>query len=173
MKSISISPKWDQRFLELAGHVAAWSKDPSTKAGAVLVGRRRQQISLGYNGFPPGIEDTSERLNDRQTKYNLVVHAERNALYNADFDTEGGTMYVSPLPPCSDCAKSIITKGITRVVAIVPTEEQASRWGESFELMAKMFAETGIDLALVPLKRVVKEYFIGDGTATGRPAGRV
>jgi deoxycytidylate deaminase len=26
--------KWDNRFLELARHVAQWSKDPSTRTGA-------------------------------------------------------------------------------------------------------------------------------------------
>lgn len=29
--------KWDQRFLELAKVVSTWSKDPSTKTGAVIV----------------------------------------------------------------------------------------------------------------------------------------
>jgi dCMP deaminase len=28
---------WDKRFLDLAEHVAQWSKDPRTKVGAVIV----------------------------------------------------------------------------------------------------------------------------------------
>ena len=29
--------RWDRRYVGLAQHVAGWSKDPSTKVGAVLV----------------------------------------------------------------------------------------------------------------------------------------
>jgi deoxycytidylate deaminase len=44
-----LNPKWDRRFLELARHVAAWSKDPSTQVGAVVAEGKRV-VSLGYNG---------------------------------------------------------------------------------------------------------------------------
>lgn len=30
-------PKWDARFLELAEHVAEWSKGPRKRIGAVIV----------------------------------------------------------------------------------------------------------------------------------------
>lgn len=140
---------WDRKFLGLAAHVAGWSKDPSTKTGAVVVGRDKTEVALGYNGFPPGIADTPERLNDRPLKYKLVVHAERNALDNARFDVRGGTVYVSPWPPCAECAKSIITRGIKRVVAVEPTPEQVERWGDSFKLMKLLFDEAGVELVLV------------------------
>lgn len=29
--------KWNRRFVELAKNVSTWSKDPSTKVGAVIV----------------------------------------------------------------------------------------------------------------------------------------
>ena len=73
--------KWDMRFLALAEHVSEWSKDPSTQVGAVIThSRSKRVISLGFNGFPAGVEDTEERLEDRTTKYEMVVHAEQNAL---------------------------------------------------------------------------------------------
>src|ERR1051326_2813900 len=53
--------KWDRRFLELAKHVSSWSKDPSTKVGAVIVDANRRVVATGYNGFPRGVEDTPER----------------------------------------------------------------------------------------------------------------
>ena len=34
--------KWDKRFLEIAHQVATWSKDPSTKVGAIIVGDKLQ-----------------------------------------------------------------------------------------------------------------------------------
>ena len=68
--------KWDLRFLELAHHISQWSKDPSTKVGCVVVGSDREIRSTGFNGFPRGIEDSIERLEDREEKYPLICHAE-------------------------------------------------------------------------------------------------
>lgn len=28
--------KWDRRFLDLASHIASWSKDPNTKVGSKI-----------------------------------------------------------------------------------------------------------------------------------------
>ena len=40
------SPAWDERFLSLAHHVSGWSKDPSTKVGAVIVRRLARGTEL-------------------------------------------------------------------------------------------------------------------------------
>ena len=66
---------WTRRYINLAKEIATWSKDPRTKVGAVVVGKEGQILSQGYNGFPRGIEDREERLNDREQKYRYVVHA--------------------------------------------------------------------------------------------------
>lgn len=142
--------KWDRRFLRLADF---WgkecSKDPSTKVGAVLV-RGRKVVNLGYNGFPPGIADTEERLNDRPTKYGLMVHGEINAILNAGQSVEGCTLYTTPFQPCRDCTKIILAAGIARVVAPYPTAEQRIRWGTSFDEAAALLAERGVALDLIP-----------------------
>ena len=76
----------DIKFLRTATEIARiWSKDPSTKVAAVAVGEPRNQIAWGYNGFPPGIADTPARLAHRETKLSLTLHAEPNALANAEF----------------------------------------------------------------------------------------
>ena len=77
--------KWNERYMAMAKEVAQWSKDPNTKVGAVAVGEKGQILSQGYNGFPRGIIDTPRRLNDRETKLSLVVHAEMNAIFNATY----------------------------------------------------------------------------------------
>ena len=74
--------KWDGRFLDIAREISTWSKDPSRKIGAIAV-RDRKILATGYNGFPKGIEDTPTRLNIREVKYQYVVHAEMNCIYNA------------------------------------------------------------------------------------------
>ena len=43
--------KWDKRFLELSRHVSNWSKDPSTKVGAIITDGIKI-VSMGFNGLP-------------------------------------------------------------------------------------------------------------------------
>lgn len=138
---------WQERFLELAEHVAQWSKDPSTKVGAVIVGTDKRKVAFGYNGFPPGIAD-DDRLLDRPTKYRLIQHAERNALDNCSFDPTGGWLFATH-PPCSECAKSILTKGISAVVFRQVDPSFAERWAAEYELTAAIFEEAGITLLAV------------------------
>ena len=47
--------KWDHRFLALAEHISHWSKDPSTKVGAVITHRSKRVVSMGFNGLPAGV----------------------------------------------------------------------------------------------------------------------
>jgi dCMP deaminase len=144
--------KWHHRFLDLAAHVAEWSKDPSTKTGAVIVRPDRSIVSVGYNGFPRGVNDSYERLNDRPIKYAMVTHAEVNAILSAHGPVEGCTIYVHPWPPCSSCAGAVIQAGIKRVVSVEPTPEQEERWGDSFNIMRTMFREAGVRLDTVPAR---------------------
>jgi dCMP deaminase len=141
--------KWDQRYLALAKEVSTWSKDPSTKVGAVVVGGKKEVLAQGFNGFPRGIDDSDERYNDRETKYKLVVHAEMNAIYNATYSgvsLDGATLYIYGLPICSECAKGIIQVGIKRVV--VEQAKELGNWNESVELSKAMFGEANIELII-------------------------
>ena len=133
---------WDDRFLKLAQHIAQWSKDPSTKVGAVIVRPNRTIASVGYNGFPRGVND-DERLNDRPYKYAMTVHAEANAILSANERLDGCTLYVTPLSPCSSCASIIIQSGIRRVVAYMP--HQPEHWADSFAIARTMLDEAGIE----------------------------
>ena len=142
--------KWDQRFLKLAEEVASWSKDPSRKIGAVAIGTKGQVLAQGFNGFPRGIADTEERYNDRERKYELVVHAEMNVIYNATYNgvsLDGATLYVTGLPVCSECAKGIVQVGIKRV--IMRDMEIPDSWQESWRKTQEMFNETGIQFKFV------------------------
>lgn len=141
-----VSDKWDRRFLDLAQHVAQWSKDPSTKVGCVIANTMKQVVSIGYNGFPRGVEDTPERLNDRETKYRLVVHSEPNAIANANMSVRGCTVYTWPFAPCVECMKILATNGISRVVHPSLSDELRERWGESLKHAEDLAREVGIEL---------------------------
>jgi dCMP deaminase len=139
---------WDARFVDMAAHVGAWSKDPSTKTGCVIVRRDRTIASVGYNGLPRGVRDDPERLRHRPTKLAMTVHAESNAVLAAHEPLHGSTAYVHPWPPCAGCAALLIQAGILRVVAPAPTRAQRERWQESFDHAATMLTEAGIRLDL-------------------------
>lgn len=137
--------KWDQRYLKLAEEVASWSKDPSRKIGAVAVGAKGQVLAQGFNGFPRGIDDSEERYNDRERKYELVVHAEMNVIYNATYSgvsLDGATLYVTGLPVCSECAKGIVQVGIKRV--IMREMEIPESWLSSWHKTREIFHEAKI-----------------------------
>lgn len=138
---------WDFRFLQLAEHIASWSKDPSTKVGAVIVRPNRTIASVGFNGFPRGVLDLPDRLETREIKYMLTVHAEANAILSANEPVQGHTLYVSPLHPCASCAALIVQAGIGRVVA--QTQETPDRWSQSFHNASIIFEEAGIPIVVV------------------------
>ena len=144
--------KWDKRFLSLAKHIAEWSKDPSTKCGAVIT-KGNKIISLGFNGLASGIEDYAERLANRDVKYKMVIHAEENAIIFANQDLEGCTIYLWPFPPCSNCAAKIIQTGITRVVAPIASSDLIERWGDSLKISANMYDEVGVEFVEVADER--------------------
>lgn len=143
------SQKWIKRYLKIAQEVSEWSKDPSTKVGAVIIGANGQIVSQGYNGFPRGILDLEERLNNRPLKYKLVVHAERNALLNALYNgasVKDCALFVHGLPVCNECAKSIIQSGISKVYYDTIPKEQ---WKEQSDFAIKMFEEAGVKVQYV------------------------
>ena len=140
-----MSEKWDRRFIDLALHISEWSKDPSTKVGCVVVGEDREIRSTGFNGFPRGIEDSMERLEDRELKYPLICHAEENAIMHAariGISLKDCTAYVT-WPPCTRCARSLIQAGVTEVV-YPDNIEIPDRWVEDFERSSSMMEEAGV-----------------------------
>ncbi len=137
--------KWDLRFLDLAEMIGSWSKDPSSKVGAVIVDQDRRIVSTGYNGFPQRISDSEDRLLNRDIKYKLVVHGEMNALLFAERSVKGCTLYTTPFLPCSSCASIFIQAGIKRVVSKFTDNP---RWLESIELAQSLFKEAGVECSV-------------------------
>jgi dCMP deaminase len=129
---------WDDRFIRLAQEFASWSKDPSTKVGAVIVDHDRRVIGSGYNGFPRGVDDGQNRYSDKPTKYKLIVHAEANAILNAVSSVRGMTMYTTKYP-CSECTKLVIQAGLYMVVT--PPPGAGEPWATDAEFSKAMMKE--------------------------------
>ena len=138
--------EWDSFFLRFARDVAGMSKDPDRQVGAVVVTPDRRQLSLGYNGFPPEVEDLPSLLADRDFKLANMVHAEVNCLRQAPFPLEGCTLYVTRFP-CNRCAERIMASGIYRVVAPAPDFGHA-RWGTSWRQAAGLMESAGLAITL-------------------------
>ena len=152
------SLKWHQRFMEVAELVATWSKDTSTKTGAVVVGPDREIRATGYNGLVRGVDDNKPERLERPTKYDFFELAERNAIYNACLtgtSLKGCVMYATHAP-CTDCARAIIQAGIAMVVTHkVEIDESTPQntWRDKLVFSEEMFKEAGIEYLLLPPKK--------------------
>jgi len=144
---------WDKRYLRLAQHIGAWSKDPSTQVGAVIIAPETGQVlSQGYNGFPRGIEDSDKRYATRDEKLSRTVHAEMNAVYNASLSgisLNGGTLYVHGLPICEQCSLGIIQVGIKKVVVTDSPVDQ--KWQTSCFRAQENLNEAGVKYQTVKI----------------------
>lgn len=151
MASKALSKEKKILYFQLAQKFAAFSKDPSTKVGAVFIASGSHQIlSTGYNGFPRGINEKDLKRWQRPGKYKLVEHAERNCIYNAarnGTSLEGGLAFVT-LYPCCDCARGIIQSGIKKIVTTV-TEDAKKRWGEDWKISNYLFEEAGVEVEIL------------------------
>lgn len=139
--------KWDKHYLGLAVYHSKLSKDPRSKVGCVITNGKESPV-LGYNGFPQGIDDSKDRLNDYDMKHKLVIHAELNALLTADRSLNGNTLYCTH-PPCIRCTVNIIRKGITRVVCLKSSNEKMTKHKVDLALSKELFNEANIDFSVV------------------------
>jgi len=130
----------------MAKLVSTWSKDESTKVGAVIVDSDNTVISVGFNGFPRRIQDTDQRLNNRDVKLKMIIHAEINAIITAKRPLNGTTIYTYPFMSCSQCAGLIIQSGICRHISYKTDNE---RWKDSFDLALEMFDEARVIVNLL------------------------
>jgi dCMP deaminase len=137
------TPRLKHWALDMARHVAKLSKDPSSKVGAIIFDSKRRLVSAGYNGFARGVHDTKERLDDRETKYKLILHAEKNAIMFATAPLDGCTLVVTH-PCCAQCAALVIQAGIAHVMWPRPDTEFKARWADDLKLTWQQFNEAGV-----------------------------
>lgn len=139
---------WDEFYLKMAYEVSLKSKDRSTKVGAVIVGQDNEIRSIGYNGFPRGVDDDVEERHERPAKYMYTEHAERNAIFNAvraNIPIKGCKMYLNFAPyPCCDCTRAVIQSGIVEIITSNMDFSGIGGWTESLKVGGEMLKECGI-----------------------------
>ena len=143
---------WDEYFMGIAMLAARRSKDPSTQVGACIVSQDNIIISTGFNGMPMGCSDDEfpwDRTGE-ETKYPYVVHAELNAILNANGrDLRGSRLYVA-LFPCNECAKAIIQSGVKEVLYL------SDKYGSTPSTLASQRMLTAAGVKFTQLKTTVK-----------------
>lgn len=140
-KSIS----WDEYFMLLALMSSYKSKDPATKVGCVFVDQNNHQLSMGYNGFVAGVDESqvpwgdSEEADHLHRKHGYVVHAEANAILHSQANLAGSKLYVT-LFPCPECAKMVATKKVKEVIYL--SDKFSHK--ESTQISKRVFELAGI-----------------------------
>jgi dCMP deaminase len=137
----------------MADLIASRSKDRSIKIGAVLV-KDGAVISLGYNGFPRGVNDDAEHRHERPAKYAYTEHGERNSIYNAaraGVSTLDSVMYTQGVP-CADCARAAIQAGVSKIVAYYQADDTVMpKWKDSCAIGREMLDEAGVEVVTIGL----------------------
>lgn len=134
-----------KRFLQLAKHIAAWSKDDSTKVGCVIIDNCNRIVSTGYNG--PPIKFNDKLVVNRQIKIATTIHAELNAILFAKRDLSNCTLYVTHFP-CKACAAVIAQTGI-KTVYTTKNEDFDRRWSENIRFSKLIFKSCKIKLWII------------------------
>ena len=112
---IQKSKSWSDEFwLDLVDLVATQSHCLKKKVGCVIVDKKKRLVSMGVNGTLAGMPNKCED-DDGKTIHREVLHAEMNALANADKKISGCTAYLN-YSPCENCAKTLLQFGIKRFV---------------------------------------------------------
>ena len=116
------------------------SKDPATKVGCVFVDQNNHQLTMGYNGFVAGIDesklpwgkDKSQPLEHQ--KYGYVVHSEANAILHSPRSLAGSKCYVT-LFPCNECAKLLASVKVSEVIFLSNKHQET----EAHKIARKIF----------------------------------
>lgn len=141
------SQKWDERFLGISRNISSWSKDPSTKVGALAVDIERKMIAQGYNGFPKGCDDSDQFYANRESKYARVIHAETNIICNACNSRVGlhnSTIYIYGMYPCPECVKLLAQVHVVRIVFQLGETQNLDKWKGDFETSKSLMRELHI-----------------------------
>ena len=107
---------WNNIFMQEAALWSTRSHDTQTKCGCVLV-KDKTVISTGYNGFIRDIDD-SVLPTTRPDKYQFMIHAEANAVFNSvrlGRSTLSSTAYITA-PPCLSCLQMLYQCGVIKII---------------------------------------------------------
>lgn len=126
MSKIYVMTKFDDLYHDIAERVARLSRAQRLQVGAVIV-KDHRILSYGYNGTPPGFDNTCEFESSHTDMQGnvvtslvtkpMVIHAEMNAIAKVARSHDsclGASLYITHAP-CIECSKAILQAGISAV----------------------------------------------------------
>ncbi len=130
----------------------AASHDPHRQVGVSIYSPDGELLAVGTNKVPDALHLSADEIQsllgrDRNWKYFMLEHAERQAIFDAL--NKGVSLYnaslFSTLFPCADCARAIVAAGIRRVVTPRPglNSSRDERWLEHYNYAQQIFSAAG------------------------------
>ena len=119
-----VRPDIDSYYLAMLPLIASRATCPRRQVAAILVDERGKLVSIGYNGVPAGlphcIDTPCAGAGDASgdTSRCIAIHAEVNAMLQAQASRRHPHTLFCSTTPCFNCAKMLIAEGVRRVVAL-------------------------------------------------------
>jgi dCMP deaminase len=116
-----------------------------------------QILSIGYNGFPRGVDETDASRWERPIKYSFVEHSERNCLYNAcrSGTCTDNSIAVTTLFPCCDCCRALIQAGVKTIISQTP-DYSNPQWGRDYQISEIMLREAAVQVITLDAAEVAE-----------------
>ena len=135
-------------WLQIAHDIRMRSPDAETQVGAVIVSHKQHVLSVGYNGWMAGVDD-SMIPNIRPMKHTWVIHAELNAILNCEHRPVGATLYCTH-QPCLPCFFDCVAAGIAELVYVndrvtTNTLDKDTEWELALFLSRNKIKVRGVD----------------------------
>ena len=150
---MNIGGKMGLNYENLAREIAAASKDPRYKIGAIIFDAHGNIRTTGYNGAPRKVKDTPARYEKPQKQY-FIAHAEENAIAQAartGVSTDNCNILIWGKMPCANCARMIIQAGIKHVFFQFE-DWQNSNYAASFAAAWEMFKEAEVQISFLKVQ---------------------
>lgn len=152
MQTVVERPTWEEIWCSLILTYSLRSKDAQTQHACAIVDQNQHLVGIGYNGFPPGIDDAT-LPNTRPDKYDYIIHAEASAINNMIMTGKDLTAYITG-KPCIECLKTLWSNGVRHLVCLdrkasklEENEEYNQKWNKLFALMQ----DKGMTINIVPV----------------------
>ena len=119
-----VRPNIDSYYLAMFPLIASRATCPRRQVAAILVDECGKLVSIGYNGVPTGlphcIDTPCAGAGDASgdTSRCIAIHAEVNAMLQAQASRRHPHTLFCSTTPCFNCAKMLIAEGVRRVVAL-------------------------------------------------------
>lgn len=133
----------------LSAERAARGSFYATRVGFVAVNTKGLRLARTHNGFPIGVEETSERWSRAQKDF-YHLHAESAGVFHAlrfGYSCQGATAYITH-PSCPGCTQVLIAAGFSKIVFARQSLVERKDWHEDIVVALRLAKTHGLGVFL-------------------------